>query len=179
MAPTELAEWVEAARDGDSGAVARIYLYLRRRLLPRLQRRLPRQLDPEDVLDETMIAVWQNLGRLRHPGHLLGYAATVATHLAAQARRELSRYEPISTCREVARPDPAARNLEAEELHLGMVAGLSEKERRLFRLLFVLGQEPETAAMELGSRTAKCRVLKHRLLLRLRRISARLGCSLS
>ena len=164
MAPSEVANWVRAARRGDPEAGEKIYLYLREHLLPQIRRHTPLSMDPEDVFEETILTVFKHLRQLRDDEGLLSYAAQVARHLLARRERSL----PVEVGREVAGTDLSLRNIEADELLAGLVASLDANALRLFRMIYVDGLSNHEAAKRLGLPLGILHHRKHNLNLNLR-----------
>jgi len=170
MATEEVAQWVRAARSGDTEAVGRLYLVLRRDLLPRLKKQLPPQLDPEDILTDTLVVVWLGLKRLRDPERFLAYAWHTARHLAGKAWRDHLRFVPIVSSLDLARPDPAASNSETEERLIALLDAMSVSDRELFQLLYVSGATSHEVESALGVSHSNALVIKHRLRLRIQHL---------
>ena len=79
-----------AARDHD--AFEQLYQRYARRLRGYLQRLLPPQVLPEDVLSEVMLLVWHHAARCDPSKPLVAWLFGIARHKAQEARRAVSRW---------------------------------------------------------------------------------------
>jgi len=119
----------------------------------------------------------ESLGAYRGKGTLRGYLAVLAAnHVRRRAemeRRRRSRFglplEAVAEDERLATPADLGA-AESEELDR-VLAGLTDAERHLFRILFVDEMESEAAAERLGITVPALYIRKHRLLKRIRAIA--------
>jgi len=134
-------------------------------------------LDPEDIVQETLARVWAERWRLER-GALLGYAVVVARNLVTSVERREDRHR-----RHVHRlagpptgPDPASDLLSAEEgsAVLRALAALREEDRQLLLEHEVAGVEAREIAATHGVRanTVAARLARARARLRVEHLLA-------
>ena len=126
---------------------------------------VPSHVDREELLSDTVTAVWQSLATLRDDRKLLAFATTIARRLILKRARESKRFLSLSVEPKAPIDDRAARNLEAEELYKIMLNSLKSADEILFQLLYVVGANHRQiqAEMEVSSqalRKRKCLLLK-------------------
>jgi RNA polymerase sigma factor (sigma-70 family) len=138
---------------GDGGALARLYQAYAGRLFGYLLRLAGDRMVAEEVLQDTMLAVWRSAGGFTG-------ASAVSTWLFGIARRQayyrLRGQPPPAPFEAVDRPDPAPG---PEELAIaaaggsplaGAVGGLPDHQRDVVALVFVAGLPLAEAAAVLG-----------------------------
>lgn len=167
---TSLVECVRQARAGDASSWKRIESEIRRTVFARLQ--LPVQLDPEEVLNDTLSELWRAFHTLRDDDKLLSFATTVARRVAARMKRQRSPLLPLRSEPEVRGSELAQRNVEGEELLRSISHSLKEADRQLFRLLYVVGATSKEVQSDLGISPTLLRQRKHRLHKRLREVTS-------
>jgi len=166
---SRLVESVQQARAGDGDAWTELDARIRTRVstMP-----LPRHVDPEEVASETVADVWQALRALRDDQKVVNFAMTVARRVAARKCSESKRHAQLPV--EPVAPDApvAERNAESEELLDRLSGTLESADRKLFRLLYVVGASPDELADELGVSGGRLRKRTFRLREKLRNSKA-------
>jgi RNA polymerase sigma-70 factor (ECF subfamily) len=143
MLADDLAGLVAPAVAGDRGAMRRLLLALGRVVLRTTRRILHTPADAEEAAQEAMIVLVRDLGSLREPAAVTGFASTVAARVALRARRKRDR-------------DRDGRvDLAHASLHDGTVdspAATVSARQRAERLLALLDRLPEAQAEALVMR---------------------------
>jgi RNA polymerase sigma-70 factor (ECF subfamily) len=107
-----------------------------------------------DVLQESWMAIWRGLGRLREPGAFRRWAFTIVTRAAAERRRSapLEEGRRATEAAELAAPAAEVDDPRADAIaHLRAALGLLPRERRVLLSLFHLeGFEIWELALILG-----------------------------
>jgi len=160
------AELAARLSDGDPTAWAELYTYVLNRVLPRCG--LSRWIDTDEVACDTVAAVWATLARLRDDQKLIAVATTIARRVAARKIQSSRRYTELRSEPATPRDDAMQGNVEAEESLKAMLRPLSDSDRRLFRLIYVLGARSEQIEAELGISSGALWKRTHRLRKRLR-----------
>ena len=176
MGQIGLIEWVAEARAGNQQAIARIYSYLKLKLEP-LRRSVPRGIDPEDVFEETALAVFQNISKVRESEKISHYASRIFRNRILRLHRERRRELAFLKRTEVPAQDVAATNLERDELLQSLVGAINAVERRLFTLIYVEGLSNRELARKLKISNGIGRHRKHALNRKLRGILAKIARS--
>jgi RNA polymerase sigma factor (sigma-70 family) len=134
-------------------------------------------LDPEDIVQETMARVWAERWRLER-GALLGYAVVVARNLvtSVERREDLHRRNEHRLAEPAIGGDPAADFLAAEERSgvLRGLAALRQEDRQLLLQHEVAGVEAQEIAARQGVRanTVAARLARARARLRVEHLLA-------
>lgn len=122
--------------------------------------------DAEDLTGEVFLAALRPLRMDASKGEVRGYlAATARTVLAGYWRRRLgvevtSIDERTVAAFESRREDPSDAQVRAERV----LAGLSDRHRRILELRFLHGSSIKEAAAAMGVTVANAKVLQHRAL---------------
>lgn len=161
--------WIDAARQGDRLAMAKLlalhHPQLAAHVAARLDPAAALRASPEDILQEAYIEVFRGIARFedRGPGSFLNWVTTIVDHKLHDARRAAHRKR-----RDVARESPAAandhtdsyRNLLDQVYHDSItpsrvlrrqeaIGALSESHRRVIELRFLRGLPLGEVAREL------------------------------
>jgi len=162
-----LTECLRRARDGDDSVWTEIDDRLRHDIVTKL--RFPPDVDPDEVATDALSDVWQALRSVRDDQKIVGFALTVARRVAARKHREATRHVPL-LCDPPARiEDIAERNAAGDELLGRLAEPLAAFDRKLFRLLYVLGASKAELEQELGLSGSRLRKRKFMLREKLRR----------
>jgi len=146
---------------GDEAAFELLAVELGPRLFRFLMARLGDERDARDALQETLIACWQRLRRLREPDKVWPWLAGIAAHKAADVlrqRRRRSREQPLEhlpTESEGDRPSPQLAGALAE-----LPAPL--RDVLLLRYLLQLSERETAEALGLRLGTVKSRSARGR-----------------
>lgn len=170
------ANWLRAAAGGDVAAFERLY----RQLYPRLFRfvlRVLGRLEPvDDVLSETMLAVWRGAAGYPDGARASAWIFGIAYHKALQALRQRG-LDPLQQQREPVAPGSVEEAADGAALRQSLrcaLALLPADQRAAIDLTFFHGYSCEEVAQILGCPvgTVKSRVFMARA--RLRPLLARL-----
>jgi RNA polymerase sigma-70 factor (ECF subfamily) len=151
---------VRRARGGDEDAFEELVRLFGPRLHRFLAVRLGDERDARDALQETLVAAWQGLPRLRSPERFWPWLAGIAAHKAADTAR---RRPPANGHR----PELAAEVVADAHGALAVrqaISRLPERWREVLLLRVVLGLSEEETAAALGVRpgTVKSRTARAR-----------------
>jgi RNA polymerase sigma-70 factor (ECF subfamily) len=91
--PPDVLQWVRDAQKGDRGAFRAWLLATHRVVFAVAHRSLKNKEGAEDVVQETYLRAWQNLGKLKEPAAHLGWLCRIARNVAADRMRHKSRRE--------------------------------------------------------------------------------------
>jgi RNA polymerase sigma factor (sigma-70 family) len=171
---------LEAARAGDERAWEEIFEGLAPIVLGYL--RAKGAPDPEDILGETFLQVARDISKFdgEEPG-FRSWVFTIAHHRLIDARRYAAR-RPVELSAEP--PEPGERADDAAEEALARIgierverilAGLSEDQRAVLLLRFVVDMSIEDVAKAVGKRPGAVKALQRRGLAAVKRLLARKG----
>jgi RNA polymerase sigma factor (sigma-70 family) len=171
---------LEAARAGDERAWEEIFEGLAPIVLGYL--RANGAPDPEDILGETFLQVARDISKFdgEEPG-FRSWVFTIAHHRLIDARRYAAR-RPVELSAEP--PEPGERADDAAEEALARIgierverilAGLSEDQRAVLLLRFVVDMSIEDVAKAVGKRPGAVKALQRRGLAAVKRLLARKG----
>jgi RNA polymerase sigma-70 factor (ECF subfamily) len=204
-AMTELPQaqlWLKQAQAGDLPAVSKLLALhhpaLRAHLEARIERSLRARVEPEDILQQAYLAVYQSIDRFedRGPGSFLNWILTIVDNKLADARRAVHRYK-----RDIARerlvqaggaaescfnlleqlyadsgtPSRVVRRDEAVGALLASISRLSDLHRQVIQLRFIDGRPVCEVAEQVGKSEAAVVKLTQRALADLRRLMDDLG----
>lgn len=133
-----------AARGGDEGAFERLVVEVGPRLYRFLALRLGHDADARDALQETLIAAWQALPRLRKVDRYWPWLVGIAARKAVDVLRRRVPLERYATSADLA----SGQGHEPEGELLRALAKLPDASREVLLLRYLLGlSERETAAI--------------------------------
>lgn len=130
-------ELVRPAAAGDAAAMRRLLVALGPVVLSTARKILREPADAEEAAQETMIAIVRDLGSLREPAAVFGFAGTAAARIALRARRRRDREHERRA---------ALRRQGTEERATQTPATALSARERADRLLEVLDQLPPAQA---------------------------------
>ena len=171
-------EFERRALAGEADAIAALWRAHRRWVAAVLLAHLPRDLELEDLLQETAMAMVRHLGTLRDPASLRPWLRTLALNAlrSAARRRALERrvHRPLSPHDEaLADPAPArarahAAAVEASQRLLALVQSLHAdyREPLLLRSVHGMSQKEIAAILDLPETTVETRLARARRMLR-------------
>ncbi len=173
----EEARLLQAARQGDTLALGKLYECYAPRVFRFLFAHLDERMDAEDLTEEVFLRVWQALPEYQERGAPFGgFVFRVARNaLFDHYRRSRRRQAPETLDEERL---PAARSdraddpdawFESAELRR-LLAQLSEDQQTVLSLRFLAGLTPEETGQAMGKSCGAVRVLQHRALRALRKL---------
>jgi RNA polymerase sigma-70 factor (ECF subfamily) len=190
------AEWIHAAVAGDRHALQKILVMYHPRLRARLEQlmgqRLRSRLEPEDILQQVYLDVYQRISEFEYRGGQSFYrwVLTIARHKLIDAqrvhrasRRDVAREAPkaplpgrseswLSLSRLVAdsvTPSRVARKSEAEHALAVSLAALPKHYQRVIRLRYLQGRPVAEVAQRMKRSEGAIHMLCQRALKQLRR----------
>lgn len=137
-------------------------------VLPWIRSHASHEIDPEDLLCQTVFLVWKALGHVQNLSALPAYGVSVARRLLRHRHMVLRRLSRPNSPPEVRCLDPSLRNLEADELLSLCLDRLKDEELVLFRLIYIEGLRSKEVAGKLRISAQSVRARIHRLRLKLR-----------
>lgn len=146
---------VRAAQGGDPRAIDA----LMRELSPRLGR-ICAAISPqhgEDALQETLIAILRNVGSLREPAAIHGWARRIAVHESIRVARQATASVPVA---EIERP--WAADVEAASDVRAVLAMMAPEQRAILVLRDLEGLSEEAASMLLQAPIGTVKSRLHR-----------------
>jgi len=149
-------ETVRRAQGGDADAFEELAVAYAPRLYRMLVLRLGDERDARDALQETLLAAWQGLPRLREPEHFWSWLAGIAAHKAADAGR---RRLPVAQAAEEAVGDSSV-SLELREAIRALPPHL--RDVVLLRYVAQLSEEETARALRIRVGTVKSRAARAR-----------------
>ncbi len=161
-----MAGLMRAAIGGDSAAYAE-FLRIAAILVRRLARRKLAEngvITPEDVVQETLLAIHTKRHTWRQAGPILPWLLTIARYKVVDVyRRKGSRvFVDVEDVAELLAA-PEAPAIDANDLHLERaIAGLSDGQRRVVKSIGVEGRSISETANEFGMKETAVRVAFHR-----------------
>lgn len=157
---------------GDEDALRTLYACYGQRLFSYALRLMGDESLAEEVVQDSLVAVWQQAGRYRGEGRVIAWLLGIVHHKALNLRRYLRRRpeEPVPDdlpTREASPEDQALASVQRAELRQGLDQ-LSEEHRLVLDLVFYQGLSQSEAAAVLGCPlgTVKSRLNYARLHLR-------------
>lgn len=136
---------IKRAGEGDRDAFQQLYSIYEKRLYAYLMRMLDCKEDAEDLLVETMLAVWQGAGAFRGRSKLSTWIFGIAhnkamTRLASKTQRPITNLDQAMDL-EATGPGPDSRQIESEtrEQVQAALQQLSEEHRAVIDLTFYHG----------------------------------------
>jgi RNA polymerase sigma factor (sigma-70 family) len=174
MAHSEEYECIRAVYERNPEAMTRLYKYLKSHVIPRLRASLPRYIERDDLVSDTLLILWQALTRLRNPAKLLPYALRVTREQVVKKNRENRRWASLDPELEVCCPAYAEQNPEREEFLAALQETFNRPDRTLFTLLYIIGYPPGEVQAILGISAHVLALRKSRLHKKLRSVVLRL-----
>lgn len=189
MSEAERVELLRRFKSGDDDALQALLLGycapLRRIIADRIDARLRRTIDEEDVLQQVLADAFRGIERLRQarfdgPGGLYKWLESAALARVADARRssrrakrDVRRAEALSGLLEKltgadSRPSGALRREEQRSALVTALARLGDEQRAVMELRFLQGLPVEEVAARLGKSKGAVNALCHRGLKALR-----------
>ena len=166
MADEERSRWIRRAREGDPAALEYLFGCLDAPIRKLVRRVAPATVDPDDVVSQTVMVVFDTIAHLRDDAKLVAYALRIASRIIDRERRRSAIARRISTQRGA--PDPAILNPERDERLAGLLRTLTESESMLFHFYFIEGKTNRQVAETLGIGNQAVRSRKHRMIQKLR-----------
>jgi len=111
----------------------------------------------EDALQETLIAVLQNVGSLRNPGAVHGWARRIAVHESIRVARRAARSVPVADI-EV----PSMRDIEAATDVRAVLESMTPEQRAILVLRDLEGLSEEAASVLLDAPIGTIKSRLHR-----------------
>lgn len=161
----------DAARDGDSGALATLCTTMRPRLFRVAWSVLKNDADADDVAQEALVKAVTRRFLFLGTGSVGGWMTTIALNLAKNRRRDRLRRADIvahaaesdlvargARAGDVARPDAGVTGGDERARLLDAVAALPERQREVVELRAVAGLEFKAVAQTLGISEANARM---------------------
>lgn len=196
VSPDAWVEWIQAAVSGDRHALQKILVMYHPRLRARLEQlmgqRLRSRLEPEDILQQVYLDVYQRIGEFEYRGGQSFYrwVLTIARHKLIDAqrvhrasRRDVAREAPkgplpgrseswLSLSRLVAdsvTPSRVARKSEAEHALAVSLAALPKHYQRVIRLRYLQNRPVAEVARRMKRSEGAIHMLCQRALKQLRK----------
>jgi RNA polymerase sigma-70 factor (ECF subfamily) len=138
MKPPELTEpeLVERLREGDRDALGQIYILYRDSVCNYCHCLVKEKDRVEDVVHETFVKVWNNIGSLRNSESFRSWIFMIARNQALLDLRDRKRFEELTDESSIEHDSPLVTLISAEESV--QVKGLLDALRRPYRELIVL-----------------------------------------
>jgi RNA polymerase sigma-70 factor (ECF subfamily) len=163
-------EYVRRLTEGDRFVENDFTAYFSQLLLLKLRRRLRSPELLEDVMQETLLRVLQTLrvkGGLQHPERLGAFVNSVCNnvlleHLRSERKYNVRGEDAPDMVDERIDLDAPLVNLERTRQVKGILDELSEKDRKLLRMIYFEEKDKDEVCHELGVDSAYLRVLVHR-----------------
>ena len=167
---------VARARRRDQGAFAELVARWQRPLFAKALRNSRSLEDADDLVQETFLRAWRELGRFRDDGAFGGWLLRIMANLLADRGRRRGRETPGAETLAEATPDPRpgpddelARGELEDELRRALEAIPPGRRREVFRMRFVEGMPVNQIADALGVHSGTVKVHVFRLVRELRR----------
>ena len=159
---------LESVARGDRRAFEQLYRRYYRRLKKYLARRLPPSHSADEIIDDTLLIVWQRAGAFRHHSKVSTWIFGIAYRVALKSLRRHKRWFATSACES---PEPVIephRNLEEQEWLAEGLRRLPDRQRLSLLLTYQLGHSVEQVATmtECTAGTVKSRMFHARGTLR-------------
>ncbi len=168
----ELADWMRAANRGDAAAYRQLLDALAQRLRPVVRRRLARagrsELDGEDIVQETLLAVHLKRQTWDEAQPLMPWVRAIAHYKLVDAlrRRGFREHLPIETF-EATLPDsidPEAESTAVSSDIKELLGRLSDRQREIVVGMAIEGRSAKELGEKLGMADGTVRVVLHRSL---------------
>jgi RNA polymerase sigma factor (sigma-70 family) len=165
-------ELAKALREGTEEGFALFYEAFAGRLSHFVARSLRDPSAASDIVHDTMISVRTNIGQLRNDEHLAAWVYAITRNRMRSHARRSSRTVLMTSIPEEAMETDFVHLVESRELVSMIstaVAGLTQRERRVYDIYVVSGVPIEGLATELGLSLDNTRKLVQRMRLRVAR----------
>ena len=149
-------ELLEAAKRGERDAFAALIERYQGMVCAVSYSRTGNRALSEDVAQETFVAAWRQLGRLREPGQLRAWLCGIARNLAIKAMRRTARETSLDVAHERpvvgegANPFDAVAEAEAEQVVTAALARMPATYRDVLVLYYCDGRSVRDVAAALG-----------------------------
>ena len=167
---------VARARRGEQDAFAELVTRWQRPLFAKALRNSRNLEDADDLVQETFLRAWRELGRFRDDGAFGGWLLRIMANLLADRGRRRGRETPGAEALAEALPDPGPRpddELARGELEDALRRALDAippgRRREVFRMRFVEGMAVNEIAEALGVHSGTVKVHVFRLVRDLKR----------
>lgn len=161
------AELVEAVRDGETEAFAALVERYQDRVLATIYHLLGDRHAAEDVAQDTFVAAFKQIRKLRDPARVGAWLHGIAQRLSYKYLRRASRTTDLESERFEALPAPPQKIEEPGEL-VALLNELPEQYRQVLAARYLEDLEYEEIASILGTTVNNVRVRCHRAKNRLR-----------